>query len=143
METVICGVDCDCEKITTIERHNLDTIKTAVLEALIPVGEELGLSFEFGRGTFTENNFVVKLEAATLDENGEANNRAADDFRSNAFSYGLEPNDFGRTFTTYSGSFTIIGAKPKNRKYPIIAENAGGSHYKFSASQVKGALARS
>jgi len=130
--------------ITTIERNDLDTIKTAVLEALIPVGEELGLSFEFGRGTFTENNFVVKLEAATLNKNGEANNRAADDFRNNAFSYGLEPNDFGRTFTTpsFSGSFTIIGAKPKNRKYPIMAEDASGSHYKFSASQVKGGLAR-
>ncbi len=128
--------------ITTIERNNLDTIKTAVLEALIPVGEELGLSFEFGRGTYTENNFVVKLEIATLDENGEANNRTADDFRSNAFSYGLEPDDLGRTFVTYSGRFTITGAKPKNRKYPIIAENAGGTAYKFSARDVKNALAR-
>ncbi len=129
--------------ITTIERNNLDTIKTAVLEALIPVGEELGLSFEFGRGTFTENNFVVKLECATVNENGEANNRIADDFRDRAERYGLQSDDLGRTFTTYSGSFTIIGAKPKNRKYPIIAENANGSHYKFSAMQVKTAIAAS
>ncbi len=129
--------------ITTLERNNLDTIKTAVLEALIPVGEELGLSFEFGRGTFTENNFVVKLECATVNENGEANNRIADDFRDRAERYGLQSDDLGRTFTTYSGSFTIIGAKPKNRKYPIIAENANGSHYKFSAMQVKTAIAAS
>ena len=129
--------------ITTIERHNLDTIKTAVLKALIPVGEELGLSFEFGRGTFTENNFVVKLECATVNENGEANNRIADDFRDRAERYGLQSDDLGRTFTTHSGSFTIIGAKPKNRKYPIIAENASGSHYKFSAMLVKTAIAAS
>ena len=128
--------------ITTIERNNLDTIKTAVLEALIPVGEELGLSFEFGRGNFTENNFVVKLEIATLNEDGTANDRAADDFTSNAFRYGLQTTDLGRSFAMRNGRYTITGAKPKNRKYPIIAEDvAFGTAYKISAMAEKNALA--
>ena len=130
--------------ITTIERNNLDTIKTAVLEALIPVGEELGLSFEFGRGNFTENNFVVKLEIATLNEDGTINDRAADDFTNNAFRYGLRTTDLGRSFAMgdLGLRYTITGAKPKNRKYPIIAEDvAFGTTYKFSAMAVKNALA--
>ena len=127
--------------ITTIERKNVDTIKTAVLEALIPVGEDLGLSFEFGRGTFSENNFVFQIEWATISENGEVNSRAADAFTKNASLYGLRATDLGRTFRTSRGTFRITGAKPRNRKYPIIAENASGDSYKFSAVAVKNCLA--
>ena len=120
-----------------ITKDNIDMVKTRILEALLPVGEELGLSFDFGRGTYNSNNFVTQLEAM-IDNDGVAMSREATDFQQNSWKYGLRSNHLGAVFASDSSNYRIVGCKIKNRKYPIIVEDINsGNRYKFTAETVK------
>lgn len=125
-----------------ITKDNVGMIKTRILEALLPVGETLGLSFMFGSGDYNSNNFITKLEIMVDNEDGIAMSREATDFQERAWEYGLNSGHLGATFITGEGSeYKIIGCKIKNRKYPIIAERVdSGNRYKFSAEIVKNCL---
>jgi hypothetical protein len=67
------------------------------------------------------------------------------DFRLHASRYGLHPTDLGREVTiAFSGvprKYVIVGAKPRNHKYPILLRKLrNGTVYKFPADKVKSAL---
>ena len=60
------------------------------------------------------------------------------DFRRYATSYGLQPTDLGRKFwLNKTRQYTIIGAKPGNRKAPIMIRGKRGGIYKIAADLVK------
>ncbi len=124
-----------------ITKDNIDIIKTRILEALLPVGEELGLSFDFGRGTYNPNNFVTQLEVMIDNDDGVAMSREATNFQQYSWKYGLRSDQLGVVFTSDNSSYRIVGCKIKNRKYPIIVEDINsGNRYKFAASTVKTAV---
>jgi len=124
-----------------ITKDNIDMIKTRILEALLPVGEELGLSFDFGRGTYNPNNFVTQLEVMIDNDDGVAMSREATDFQQHSWKYGLRSDQLGAVFPSDNSDYRIVGCKIKNRKYPIIVEDINsGNRYKFAASAVKAAV---
>ena len=66
-----------------------------------------------------------------------------EDFRRNAIKYGLAPSDLGRKVTLggrHPGYFTIIGAKPRNWKLPILIRSKRGRIYKITAEKAKKGL---
>jgi hypothetical protein len=63
-------------------------------------------------------------------------------FKTNAKLFGFEPDDLGKEFSFQGQSYTICGLKPKSRKYPVIAQSAGGKNYKFACRSVLEALGR-
>lgn len=124
-----------------ITKDNVDMIKTRILEALLPVGEEFGLSFDFGHGTFNSNNFVTQLEVMVDNDDGVAMSREATDFQQHSWKYGLRSDHLGAVFASDNSSYRIVGCKIKNRKYPIIVEDIdSGNRYKFAAEAVKTAV---
>ena len=124
-----------------ITKDNIDLVKTRILEALLPVGEELGLSFDFGRGTYNSNNFVTQLEVMIDNDDGVAMSREATDFQQYSWKYGLRSDQLGVVFASDNSNYRIVGCKIKNRKYPIIVEDINsGNRYKFAASTVKTAM---
>lgn len=51
--------------------------------------------------------------------------------------FGLEPSDYGRTFTTRDEMFRIVAINPNRPKYPISAERlSDGRRFKFAADNV-------
>lgn len=71
---------------------------------------------------FSDSNKIKKLEEANL-------------LQSKYF--GFTQNIVGMDFISNNMKFKIVGFKPKNFKYPIIAENESGKQYKFNQSKVK------
>jgi hypothetical protein len=62
------------------------------------------------------------------------------DFINNASRYGMQPSDLGRKICigrSRTRKYTIIGAKPRNWKMPILVEWKRGGVYKISVDRAK------
>tara|TARA_R110002110_G_scaffold69439_12_gene187217 strand:- start:1087 stop:1512 length:426 start_codon:yes stop_codon:yes gene_type:complete len=131
-------------KIHQLDIHAIVDIRKALEPALQEIGAEYGLTLTLGRGTYSTENGTgtLKLELATLGENGEAESPAAKDFKAHAELFGLKATDLGRRFVSNGSEFEISGLKPRNRKYPIIATKVSdGRGYKFSEEGMSARLA--
>lgn len=139
-------------KITTITRSTASTIKNRLEGAMKSILEELGLELTWGRGTFNDKNYDMKISVHVKSSDAEGdfdeNSRMATDFEQRAIRYGLKRTDLGKKFRKPNsrqpmlrGVLQVIGAKPKNRKYPIIIATEGGTHFKFSPEDVRAGLA--
>jgi hypothetical protein len=121
-----------------ITRTLLKTIKTDAEAALRDVAAKHGVQFSFGNGTFTPDNATLKLEIAGIAANGAVKTKEAADFERYASSFGLTPEDLGTIFTYNGKEFKLLGAKPRNHKYPLIAENTKtGRKFKLPGDAVK------
>jgi len=129
----------------SLDRATVKKIRELMQTALddLDVEEEIGqkIKFSVGNASFSGNSVTFKVEGATMGEDGQVNNKAADDFRRYANLWGLSPDDLGREISVNGKTMTIVGGKPRSKKYPILAENMGnGKIYKLSAWTVKAAL---
>jgi len=94
-------------------------------------------------GKFSSKNLTIPIEIAVVNSNGQAETQEVHEFKVNSELYGLKASDLGNTFhSPGSGQmFRVVGLKPRNRRYPILAERVSdGKQFKFSASLVKQAL---
>lgn len=119
-----------------INRSLLRILRPEIEEALKEVGEKYKLKFSVGRASFSDHNATFKLELATISKDGKVKSRTASDFELYAASWGLEPEDLGKTFQYAGDNYKIVGAKPRSYKYPILVER-NGKTYKMPAEQVK------
>lgn len=104
---------------------------------LATLGDELGLQITIKNGKFDDGQITYQIEFAELGENGIAETKEAGDFKAYAWRWDLQPEDLGRTFEHNGKTFTIIGAKPRATKMPILANDQAGQGYKFPAETVK------
>lgn len=129
-------------KIKTLTRDNLDTLKARLTEAMLPIAEQYGVSVQFGHGSFSPSCFTGKIEIAVISDDGTVQSKEREDFHRYCFRYGLEPSDLDKQIRLYNGrQYTITGANPKNRKYPILLKCVDdGQRIKTTVSSVKVAL---
>ena len=69
--------------------------------------------------------------------------RWEENFRRNAAKWGLAPTDLSRKVTLNPrkpGHFTIVGAKPRNYKLPILVRGRRGGLYNISVENAKDGL---
>lgn len=129
-----------------MSKITLDKLREKIQEALNNAElEDFGdIGVSIGRMRYTGGGEIfpvsVDIEISRREENGELLSPRARDFRSQAFLYGLQAEDLGRTFTSNGKTFTITGLNRKAKKYPIIADDVDGNSYKFPASRVKSGL---
>lgn len=123
-----------------INRTNLGQLRVSIQSVLAAVAEEYDVKITVGNANYTGRNATIKIEVATVGDDGEVNTKEAMDFRAYASRYGMVPSDLGRSFRNNGYSWTITGCKPRSPRYPIIAERVDGKRFKFSASLVKGLL---
>ena len=129
-------------KIQNIDSPALTMIRRALEPALRELGEKHGITIAVGRGSYGGETGTLKLELATLGENGEVESPAAKDFKAHAELFGLKATDLGRRFVSNGSEFVISGLKPRNRKYPIIATKVSdGKTFKFSEDGMSARLA--
>jgi len=113
-------------------------IAQVISNALVPVAEQFGINIKLGRGTFSANNYTLKIEMACVDPSGTILSRERDDWNYSAVAYGLNPEWLDRTFDNGQSVYRISGLKPRSRKYPVLAEDTHtGKMYKFSARAIR------
>lgn len=128
-------------KIERFDRKTAKAVGLAVIEAVNDAVEELGLVATQKPGTFDAGSFTMKIELATVDENGDPRTHERTDFVEFASLFNLEPEDYGREFVSDGRTLKIVGLKPRNRSYPIIVEDVNtGKRYKFRGHAVEMAL---
>ena len=125
-------------KISNIDSPALTMIRKALEPALQAMGEQYGITLTVGRGSYGGETGTLKIELATLGENGEAETTAAKEFKQYAGMVGLEPTDLGRRFVSNGEEYEVSGLKLRNRKYPVLATKvSNGKVYKFTAMVVR------
>lgn len=111
-------------------------VQARVQAALAPLAKELGLQITAKAGSYSAEAYTFKVECATISSDGKAQTKEALDFKAYAFRYGLSPEDLWTTFERGGETYTIVGCKPRSRKYPILCRT-GEKTYKLPADTVK------
>jgi len=128
-------------------KWNLIALQAEIMAAIAHIAEKHQVQFSWVGGQFRENLASLKMQVKRVDATGttitdtESSNTMVEDFRRMASYFGFQPTDIGRQFTTIQGTYVIVGAKPRNHKFPIVAKcQRNGKSYKFTAEEVKRCL---
>lgn len=128
-------------QLTQFDRTSVRALAESIEQALQAVGNQYGVEIKRGSGRFDAGEFKLSLHCTVLagaTERKNENDRL--EFELYAYRYGLTGTDFGRTFTSGDTTYTIVGVKPKSKRFPIICERADGKRFKMTALTVKSHL---
>ena len=119
----------DTQSLVHFDRGTVTTFTERLDAALAGLCEEFGVSVTRGTTRFSTTSLEVGYTFAIGNDQVESGDRA--EFAMHARVFDLSADDYGRTFSTPRGRFTLVGLKPRNRKYPVIGLDARGRRYKF------------
>ena len=128
-----------------LTREQVRNIAAEMDMALKAVAAKYKMTVKMGTRHFNDMSFSFRVEAQVEEVKTSSGSVSPEEanFKRYAGLFGLSPDDWGKSFTDFSGrSFTICGLKQRNHKYPILA-SLGGKRYKFPAFSVKMALGKS
>lgn len=117
------------KKIEIISREALQTLRPEIMKALEKVTKKYGVAFDVTKGHFTNGNTGdFKLEMVVA--GGKAGKSAADilgadNWKTYAKSFGLNPKLLGKTFEYKGVECTIKGIEPTRRKFPVQVDMGG------------------
>jgi hypothetical protein len=112
-------------KISSFDPSACRTVAARIEAALAPLAKELGIQISTKGGTYSPEAYVLKVECATITKDGEVQTKEALDFKAYAFRYN-------------GSTWTLIGCKPRSRKYPLLCRDEGnGKTYKLPADTVR------
>ena len=122
-----------------MERKHVMELCSRIDAALAPLAGEFNVTLKTGNARYDSRGCTIKLEVTVPTALGAT--REAQDFSINATAWGLKPADLGRPFYANGQRYTIIGAKPRATRYPILVERHDGKRFKFAAHTVRQGLA--
>ena len=123
------------KKVTSFNRQNIRQINSELEAALKQVAEKYGLEVKLGNTRFTSDNFTTKVQVATVGEGGITMSKEATDFNRYKTILGINM-ELGQEFQRSGKTFTIVGLKPRSKKYPILAKCSDGKTYKLPVDLV-------
>lgn len=130
-------------KIESFDPTICKSVSESVMEALKPLEESYGVTFQLGNGSYDSNSYKFRINCLKLSKDGEPICTEKEDFKKYCNLFGLEESDLGKTFKCRNNIYKLYGLKPRNRKYPVLAKDVmNGKIYKFSAYNVKSFLGR-
>lgn len=122
-------------KITNIGKAELIGMRSRIEAALEQLGQELGVTFKTGNGSYGGNTGMLKLDIKVDDPEIQTKARQ-EEFNQYCSWFDLEPRHFGVTFRANRGiEYKVVGLnlKGRSRKYPIIVQEvATGKEICFS-----------
>jgi hypothetical protein len=119
----------DSNVIRSFDRPTVHELGKKITAAVAAVCEEHGLTVEKDGGGFDAGSYSCGFVIRVLKEHVDAGDRA--EFALHAHLFGLTSEDFGRQFELKGRQYSLVGFKPRNRKYPVIACDADTKRYKF------------
>jgi hypothetical protein len=132
--------------ITSFDRRNLPILRAAMTTALAAVEAQYGIKITVGNARFLPDNATFKIEMATVGTAGVANTREREDFKREAFRYGLNASDLDKEigYGFSNDRYIIKGLNTRRSKYPIVATRVrDGKTILLTVAGVKSALLRS
>lgn len=116
------------KKFKAFDRSEVERARAELMKRFSVEAKKLGLEIDLGRITYDTDKFRGKLTVTIANKNPVAPVT------------GLMPitgmPKIGQTFLHRGTVFTITRFKLSNHKYPVIAQNARGTVYKWSIEQV-------
>jgi hypothetical protein len=104
-------------------------LQQRILDTLQPLVDELDIEITPNGTRFNASQINLGLEISLAPRDGlTAEER---EFQELAPVFGLTVSDYRRPLVFNRIHYSLIGFKPRNRKYPVIVEAAGGARYKL------------
>ena len=128
---------------TSIDKGTVGMLLDEAEEALGHIAMKHGIIVSRKHCTYSKTEIPVafKFVVPERTEDGEAIDLKETEFRKYAARFGLQPDDYGKLFKTYTGAYRVCGIKPRGRKFNVLGkETTSGKIFKFAARQVKDAL---
>ena len=121
---------------TKIDRAFLRTLRERLQPQLDAIAEELGVSMTTGRATYDYSSGNMKIEIASLNEDGVATTpeRTALDWRASS---GMIPFKAGDTFLHRGETYTVTGYNTRARKRPVQTERSDGKVFVWPQKTVE------
>jgi hypothetical protein len=122
----------------TITRADCRPLTEKVIDALTPLLSEHGLRVTCRNSSFSSTSVKVTL-MITIQETATGKSPEQDTFERHAAYFGLDPANYGRTFTIRGRTFILSGLNLAARKRPIQATADGQTWVfpRFTPSQLK------
>lgn len=118
-----------------LNKTNLSTINSDIVEALQSVANKHGVQISRGNCSFTANNANLKIVITAIGENGEVETKEASDFKLYAFHHKIPVKYLNKEVTIQGRQIKILGYKPRSSKYPVlIFDIALGKRFKYQES---------
>jgi hypothetical protein len=116
--------------IRSFDRATVQALGEEITAAITAVCERHGLEVQQEGGKFDPGTYRCSFAIRVPGEQAVDGDRV--EFALHAHLFGLTEDDFGKEFRSPCGErFTLVGLKPRNRKYPVIGKDAAGRRYKF------------
>ena len=117
-------------------------LRAAINEALSLVEEEHGVKCQIGNITYRGVNMTTRLTVTAQNSDGTVDTKETTDFKTYAeIRYGMKKSDLNRTFNFRGRTYTLVGAKPRSSKFPLLGKRDDGKVFKFGVDLVKMKLA--
>ena len=123
-----------------MNRTKAQILRSKVETALKELAEAEGLTITTGKGRFGSDKFNLEVILTEPNSNGQAQTAEASDYVAYSSRWGLPKDGVGKTTVINGTMYKILGAKPRNYRYPIIVEDLYGKRWKMPASSVKRGL---
>jgi hypothetical protein len=122
----------------TITRADCRPITAKIIDTLTPLLAEHGLRVTCRNSTYSSTSIRATL-VITIQETATGKSPEQDTFERHAAYFGLDPSNYGRTFTIRERTFTLSGLNLAARKRPIQATRGGQTWVfpRFTPSQIK------
>jgi hypothetical protein len=127
-------------QINRFDRPRLKELRRKIEVALSEVGAAEGIDFSLGGISFSDHSFTVSVKAAMISDGISSFEQV--EWNQYCRSFGLEEEDFGKSFRDKGSVMTIVGIKPRSSKYPIIVRDEAGKQYKMTLDYVQFKLER-
>ncbi|MGJ8725880.1 MAG: SprT family zinc-dependent metalloprotease [Roseibacillus sp.] len=119
------------QPVEYFDRPTVLSLQERIMEQLGPLADELGLSLSPSKSQFSSSRATVGLQFDIESEPEDGLSPEERLFQQTAPLFGLTFDDYHRLFQSGGQVFRLVALKPRNRKYPLIAENERGTQYKF------------
>lgn len=117
------------EPLQYFDRPTVLSLQEKLIAQLGPLARELGITLTAGKSQFSSSQATIGLRFEIECNDGLSPEERL--FHETAPLFGLTFEDYRRVFQSGGEAFQLIALKPRNRKYPLIGENAQGTRYKF------------
>lgn len=127
--------------IKNIDRVTLRALSDEINAALAPLAERHGITLRIGNGSFGAAYATLRLDVATISEQGQVNTRESSALGSLGGLYGLPGVKVGTVVVMQGDRFTVTGLNAKARKAPVcLTRERDGKAFKATVDMVKRAL---
>ena len=131
-------------KINSFSKPIIKNLRAELDSVLAEFAKKYGIVASLGNARFTPNNVNWKFTLVCGGGDGDGEDAAlsveATQFKVHCRSYGMEPNDLGKTIFLRGTKVKIVGLNTRRHKYPVVCQHANGKRYVYSDAEVRAAL---